>query len=51
MDKKTNKKDDINIRVEKCLKKRYKKYCSENNLCMSKHIREFIQNVVEDKHY
>lgn len=37
---------DINIRIKPDLKKRYKKYCEENKLDMSKHIREFIEKTV-----
>jgi len=47
MDKKENKKEDINIRLTSSLKQQYKKYCEKNKLDMSKHIREFIEREIK----
>lgn len=49
MDKKENKIEDINIRLSSFLKEQYKKYCKENSLDMSKHIREFIEKTIKNK--
>jgi len=49
MDSKEIKLEDINIRLSSTLKKQYKKYCLKNNLEMSKHIREFIEKIVNEK--
>lgn len=46
MDKKESKKEDINIRLTTTLKEQYKKYCLENNLDMSKHIRMLIEKEI-----
>jgi len=46
MDKKESKSEDINIRLTPFLKEQYKKYCKENNIDMSKHIREFIEKEI-----
>jgi hypothetical protein len=48
MDKKENKKEDINIRLTTSLKKQYKIYCLKNSLDMSKHIRDFIEKTLQE---
>ena len=49
MDWREIKLEDINIRIKPELKKQYKEYCKENNVDMSKHIRDFIESVVKNK--
>ena len=49
MDSKEIKLEDINIRLTSTLKRRYKKYCLENDLDMSKHIRDFIEKTITEK--
>ena len=36
----------INIRLTNTLREQYKKYCLKNDLDMSKHIRDFIEEIV-----
>jgi antitoxin component of RelBE/YafQ-DinJ toxin-antitoxin module len=45
--KKANKNEELKIRLTDVLKGQYKSYCKENNLDMSKHIREFIEKTVK----
>jgi len=47
--KKKIKNQELKIRLEDSLKDKYKLYCSENNLDMSKHMREFIEKTVNKK--
>jgi len=49
MDWKEFKLEDINIRIKPDLKRRYKEYCAENGIDMSKHIRDFIEKIVNNK--
>ena len=37
----------LNVRLTEELRQKYKKYCLENNLDMSKHLREYIEQVLE----
>lgn len=49
MSTKVNKEVRINIRLNEKLRQQYKTYCKQNNLDMSKHIREFIEKEVNVK--
>ena len=44
---KKNKTEEIKIRLEPNLKVKYKQYCIDNQLDMSKHIREFIESITK----
>ena len=39
----------LDLRLTNSLREQYKKYCIENDLDMSKHIREFIEKTVKGK--
>jgi len=42
-----NKEIRISIRLTEDLRQKYKKYCLDNKLDMSKHLREYIEQVLE----
>jgi predicted DNA binding CopG/RHH family protein len=46
---KLNKEEEIKIRLESSLKKKYKSHCKKHKLDMSKHIREFIEKEINVK--
>jgi hypothetical protein len=46
---KENKNEELKIRLTDILKEQYKQYCLKNKLDMSKHLREFIENIVKAK--
>ena len=37
----------LNVRIAEDLRQKYKKYCLDNKLDMSKHLREYIEQVLE----
>jgi len=45
---KENKNNEIKLRLSNNLKNKYKKYCINNNLHMSKHIRSLIENCINN---
>ena len=48
MTKKEIKEVKLNIRLTENLRQQYKKYCLENGIDMSKHIREFIEKATKN---
>ena len=46
MTKKERKEVKLDLRLTNSLREQYKQYCIENDLDMSKHIREFIKKTV-----
>jgi len=45
---KENKEEYIHIRISKEIKDKYIKYCEENNFSISKKIRKFIENELNE---
>lgn len=47
--KKENKEVRVNIRLTLSLREKYKKFCLKNDLDMSKHLRDYIEDIIKVK--